>query len=159
MTIELTRRQGSSEPFLPSSRALLLAASVPVLLLEVWIVLTTDDPTIKLLLMVGVVLTAGCALLAGNTYRAFDTRRRWAREANAGLRSRDELLALPVRETLSTRLRFALAGTALGLVITIGAAAAWSASGGTGEALVLAVLGVVVALICGVVGTYTRPID
>jgi hypothetical protein len=154
-----SRNGTSHEPLVPSNMALLIAAGLPVLLLETWIVLTIDDGTVKLLLLVGVLLSSGCALLAGNTYRAFDTRRRWVREVNGGLRPRQALLGLPVLETLSTRLRFAVAGVTLGLLITVGVAAAWSAAGGTGDALALAVLGVVVALICGVIGTCTRPID
>jgi hypothetical protein len=108
-------------------------------------------------MMAGEATASLSAFLLGNTFRLREHRKRTSRIVRIEDGDPAILARLPSDETVRGRIGSASAGALLGKVASF-----WATllvENASDEARVLIIVGTVVALLCGVGGTFSRPLD
>lgn len=114
-----------------------------------------EDPVAQLMLGFSAVVASVAAFGAGNAYSLRDWRRRVVR--NTRTLPADQRPALPPSETITHRLRAAFAASTIGLLGLFGTGAL--AGYGDSGTVVTVAAGAVAAMLCGLGGSLTRPLD
>lgn len=141
---------------------IITACGAMVFALLGWSWTTTISSIMKSMLTGAVVFAALSAFVAGNTFRLRDIR---ARRGNRARRATPEekaviLASLPPRETIAMRFRLARIGAVLGVgALVLALFYSHFERLGVQVAATVSILGILVAALCFVGGTFARPLD
>jgi hypothetical protein len=140
-----------------------IACVAATLLLIAWVHLTVDSSFLRLAFAGAIVVLQASAFLAGNTLRLRDVRTRTGNRLRNVPGATEELMALPPRETILRRLRFAAGGTLTSAVALAAIVVVPGIRGDEGVSVGRLVLAALLTLACGLLtlaaGTFTRPLD
>lgn len=155
------RQNGDGNHFdtaLLSSKLILRVVVAVVTVLLAWVWFTVDDANARVMLLGAVVFANGSALMAGNTYRLKDIRRRKLGQVNSAAMLRELRAELTPEQTIALRLWLACGGLTLGAMGVL-LAIVINEVDDVAESVVVAFLILASSLACAYAGTLVRALD